>query len=344
LLPREAHGLKKKLKMVNGEHSLQKFVKDAASQIQSDYDAIRLHASADPGTAGDSAEASWVSVLKDWLPPSFRVETKGRIIGPNGELSDQVDIVVLKPSYPPKLAEKKIWLAAGIAAVFECKLTLKHEHVQRTFDSCVKLKRLFVPRLGTPYSELHAPAFFGLLAHSHNWKTSPSELLENKILEAEKSVSHPRELVDFICVADVGCWSTHIIVGITQRELQPLLILSLIEQPNFIHTLQNLPILGMQTVYVGPVKTTNGSSFNPDPVGALIFSLLDKLAWLHPELRDIAAYFQSVGVDGSRGGKLRFWPVSLLSESLQLDIHSGKLQDYDYVLNQKSWSEWSKLF
>ncbi len=53
-----------------------------------------------------------------------------------------MDVVVLKPSYPRSLHYKKKYLIGGVAAVFECKLTLKKTHIQKTLQTGSTIKRI----------------------------------------------------------------------------------------------------------------------------------------------------------------------------------------------------------
>ena len=54
------------------------------------------------------------------------------------------------------------------------------------------------------------PALYGLLAQSHEWKnphSTPKDNVTEKLLESDKSyVSHPRECLDLLCVADIDAW------------------------------------------------------------------------------------------------------------------------------------------
>ena len=113
--------------------------------------------------------------MRGWLPRTYEVVTRGRIIGQDGRTSPQVDVLVLKSIYPEKLLNKKLYLAAGVAAAFECKTTLTAADIEKTVKNCVKIKNLYPAREGTPYKELHAPIVYGLLAHSHSWKGEKSK-------------------------------------------------------------------------------------------------------------------------------------------------------------------------
>ncbi len=111
------------------KHELELFMESVATDIRTEYERIRQRAREDPGTAGDEGEENWRGVFVDWLPSNLRVVTKGRILGVDGTLSPQVDVVVLNPSYPQKLADKKTYLAGGVLAAFECKLTVRAAHI-----------------------------------------------------------------------------------------------------------------------------------------------------------------------------------------------------------------------
>ena len=129
-------------------HDLHDFMMQINNEMGSEYERIRKRAIEDPGTAGDQGEENWATLLREWLPASYKVVTKGRIIGHKGSVSPQVDILVLKDSYPTKLLDKKVYLAAGVAAAFECKVTLKSEHIKQAIGNCVQIKSLFDAREG----------------------------------------------------------------------------------------------------------------------------------------------------------------------------------------------------
>lgn len=109
-------------------HDLFDFMRAATREMQEDYERIQKRAVEDPGTAGDQGEEDWKRLLTNWLPPMYQVVTKGRILSAEGIASPQVDVLVLHPAYPRKLLDKKLYLAGGVAAAFECKLTLRNRH------------------------------------------------------------------------------------------------------------------------------------------------------------------------------------------------------------------------
>jgi hypothetical protein len=192
-------------------HDLFDFMSQISQEMASEYERIQKRATEDPGTAGDQGEENWAELLRDWLPPICQVVTKGRIISHDGRTSPQIDVLVLKSSYPKKLLNKKVYLAAGVAAAFECKVTLKAAHITEALENCVAIKSLFTPRTGSPFKELNVPMTYGLLAHSHSWqgeRSTPIDNIENKLLEEDsRLVEHPRQMIDLICIADLGAWA-----------------------------------------------------------------------------------------------------------------------------------------
>jgi hypothetical protein len=189
-------------------HDLYKFMQQISEEVALEYERIQMRATEDPGTAGDQGEENWAELLRDWLPRTYEVVTKGRIISQDGVTSPQIDVLVLNGAYPKKLVRKKLYLAAGVAAAFECKVTLKPSHIVETIENCTKIKNLYPIRTGTPYKELHSPIIYGLLAHSHAWKgekSTPEKNIELKLLEVDGiHAAHPRLQLDLVCVADLA--------------------------------------------------------------------------------------------------------------------------------------------
>jgi hypothetical protein len=192
-------------------HALADWVRQVTHEMSDEYRRIHAAATEDPGTAGDEGEEAWAALLRQWLPASYHVRTKGRLIGADGAKSPQVDVVVLKPSYPPKLLDKRTWIADGVAAVFECKLTITPTAITDTIRRSSEFGSRLQPREGSPYRELVSPLVHGLLAHSHTWKkpgSDPVENITNAVQIADLAhCDHPRNMLSVICVADAGTWT-----------------------------------------------------------------------------------------------------------------------------------------
>ena len=313
-------------------HDLYDFMSQISNDMASEYERIQKRATEDPGTAGDQGEENWATLLRDWLPAIYEVVTKGRIISHEGKMSPQIDILVLKDSYPRKLIDKKVYLAAGVAAAFECKVTLIASHIKEAVENCVKVKNLFQTRTGTPYKELHSPIVYGLLAHSHSWKGEKSTPLENiktkLINEDQHYVDHPRNVLDLLCVADLAAWSSSIMTFLGPGQVQDWSQMAPIYGPNGSAT----------TAYIGHSSNNDNQVKHFTPVGVLISYLSQKLAWEHPEYRSLADYYRVTNISGSGQGSMRKWDADIYSKEIRPRVQRGQLS------NGASWDEWSVHF
>lgn len=311
------------------DHDLHKFMDQITTDMGSEYERIYARAAEDPGTAGDEGEENWANLFKQWLPPTYHVATKGRIIGHDGQMSKQIDVVVLKPAYPRKLLEKRTWLAGGVAAAFECKTTLTAAHVSASIERCEDFKKLYAPREGTPRKELTSPLIYGLLAHSHSWKGEKSDPIGNiqrSLDSGAPNVSHPRFEMDVMCVADLATWSR---MFITRYEAN--------WSPH-----NETELVKAFGAACGPVTTMGCSSpqshaQHPSfrPVGALLDDLNRRIAWADPNVRDIADYYRMAKLGGSSSGPMRMWPLSSYSPEVAMKVAAGQ------VTNGKVWDEWA---
>ena len=313
----------------NTSHDLHDFMRQISVEMASEYERIRRRSAEDPGTAGDQGEENWASLLRDWLPPTFQVVTKGRIIGSDGSTSPQVDVIVLKDVYPKKLLDKKHYLAGGVAAVFECKTTLRSSHIEEAVKASKTIKKLCAVRYGNPYDELHAQILYGLLSHSHSWSSpgsQPKNNITHKLWESDNAyTSHPRESLDVLCVADLGIWALHKLTFINPRLLSASLSAVYGENGS------------SQTSYINRMRVTDSEEEDFTPVGSLIAYLSRRLAWENPSLRQLAEYYQATSLEGGGGGAMRHWPSSIFSKSIRSRVESG-------ALSNERWDKWSVHF
>lgn len=310
-------------------HDLHAFMAQVTSEIGSEYDRIYKRAAEDPGTAGDEGEENWANLFRDWLPSQYHVETKGRLISYDGRMSPQIDVLVLKPSYPKKLLEKKVWLAGGVAAAFECKTTLTAAHVKASVERCAQFKELYEERVGTPRRELRSPLIYGLLAHSHSWKgekSQPIRNIESALHEARKSVTHPRFEIDFVCVADLASWTASYV---TRYEAA--------WRPDERDRLASIfgASCGPMTSTICHSKEAQSQSEAFQPVGSLLDGLTQALGWADPGVRDIADYYRRANLGGAGSGNMRPWPLTVYSSDVAAQIEGGR------ITNGQPWDEWS---
>jgi len=315
-------------------HDLHDFMSQSSLEMVSEYNRIQKRATEDPGTAGDQGEENWATLLRGWLPRTYEVVTKGRIISQEGIMSPQIDILVLKDSYPRKLLGKKVYLAAGVAAAFECKVTLRSLHIKDTIENCFKVKSLFPAREGSPYKELHSPIVYGLLAHSHSWKgknSDPTVNIERKLTcENKNYIDHPRKSLDLVCVADLAAWTLSLIARINP-----------VSPPGWNHDAPKPDPDGKAlTVYLRhAINRSNQVDQHFHPIYILISYLSQKLAWEHSELRSLANYYLATNISGSEKLKMKEWDYGIYSSHTRREIEWGA-RLVDGVL----WDEWSIHF
>ncbi|MEI7636245.1 MAG: DUF6602 domain-containing protein [Syntrophus sp. (in: bacteria)] len=315
------------------KHDLYDFMQQISAEMSAEYNRIQMRATEDPGTAGDQGEENWAELLRDWLPRTYEVVTKGRIISQQGETSSQIDVLVLKGAYPKKLLNKKLYLAAGVAAAFECKTTLKASHITEAMENCAKIKRLYPNRTGTPYKELHAPLVYGLLAHSHSWKgenSKPEENIEQKLFDVDSEyIDHPRLQLDILSVADLAAWTSSKMTFLGPRQVPDWTsIMAPIYGPNGSAT----------SGYIGHTRGHEQQVDQFTPIGVLISYLSQKLAWENQSLRDLADYYRITNIAGSGKGYMRMWPSSIYSDEIRSRVEAGMLS------NGKAWDEWHVAF
>lgn len=303
-------------------------VKDS---LAGDYARIRERSREDPGTAGDQAEEDWAEILRNWLPATYRVVTKGRILFADGSSSPQVDILVLTPSYPRGLGSEKYVFSAGVVAAFECKLTLRKNDLKTAFETAAKIKRKAERTLGTPYDELNSPPIVGLLAHSQELAKGRKRKSSWKLYEAVEKFQteysdHPRELLDVICVADSATvpLGKHVLVGkdLSKEELDEL---KEIEAP--------AAVAGMYVIQEEDIGSNN-LDLSGSILAGLIYDVSRRLAYSDESIRPWVDHLASLGFYGGIGRPF-YCDESVLSESVRARLNKGPA-------DSDNWSKWNR--
>jgi hypothetical protein len=328
-------------------HELFDFLRQSSASIQDEYDVITRRSSEDPGTAGDEGEENWCKLLRDWLPNTYRVITKGRVIFHSGEASPQMDLLVLSPEYPQGLinAGKKLYLAGGVVAAFECKLTLRQRDITKAFANARKLSDGTARRWGSPYRELHRPLIYGLLAHSHDWKSEGSrpEQNVNEGLTAElNGLDHPRQLLDLICVSDLGTWTSMRALTRGHHEIDR----------KGAATWKAPSSRSVHAGYGLHRKAEHLNASNPiTNVAAMVVDLLSRIGRERPGLRPIVNYFRAIpGLAGDSRGSTRTWLAeavlsrAVLEELAKLDSEPPPGISLVRDTDDRQWSEWGPFF
>jgi hypothetical protein len=253
-------------------------------------------------------------LFKNWLPSDYQIVTKGRLVSEKGKASPQVDVIVLYPFYPKHLLDKKLYLTAGVAAAFECKNTLMGSHIVKAVQNSVSIKDLTIYNKGTYKKELYSPIIYGLVCHSHSWKSDDSlttKIITEKLVQSDQEYcTNPRQCLDFVCVSDLAVWSS----------LKQPLSLKLYEQ-------YGTQVLkwdeGIQSAYALSDKYKFGdgteSRNNFTPIGTFLSKLLKRFALSDERLKHFSDYFASVLPKGA-ALKWRNWPNIHLSEEAKKDL------------------------
>lgn len=349
-------------------HDLYDFMQEISRDMAADYQRIHRQTTTNSDSDGEHGEKNWARLMREWLPRTYKVVTNGRIISKDGDLSPKVNVLVLNDIYPEKLIDKEIYLAAGVAAAFDCIVTLEQKHIQKAVKASVEIKNLYSEREGSPYKELHTPIVYGLLAHSHSWtdkkplnednnEESTPEIYVEKILKDsdELHVLHPRLCPDVFCVADLATWisckMTYVGPGVSRD-----------------YKSSSFSIYGPKgaalTSYVGYTNprddqiddsesllpkiitgtwppTRPGSQVEHfTPIGGLISKLSRQLAWDNPALRDLADYYQSANIAGIGVGDFRAWESSIYSKNVRRRVVNGNMTSG----KSATWDEWRQFF
>lgn len=323
------------------ENDLRNYMLQTTQEIQSEYERIRKRSGEDPGTAGDNGEENWKEILASWLPPLYRVVTKGRIMNAQGICGPQVDILVLSPWYPDKLLGKKEYLEGGVVAAFECKLTLNADNVREAVENSIAIRQNSSHlKAGTPYKDLNHHIIFGLLAHSHNWKgekSTPIKNVENHLRTlSDSAVSHPRELIDFVCVADLASWRIRKMLMPPKTFLNNDQLMDAFKERYGEFPFEKGVIETGYIQYSTATQEKAEDRRRVTPVGNLISCLLERLAWFDDGLQPLAEYFIRAHLTGSGRGTMKFWGPDVLSEHVKERLSHGAGVD------SVRWNEWGR--
>lgn len=307
------------------------FMNSATRQIAEEYDRIQKRATEDPGTAGDQGEENWATLFKNWLPDTFHIVTKGRILSHKGIASPQVDVIILRPEYPKHLLDKKLYLAGGVLAAFESKVTLKANHIHEFVKNSIEIKNHLYDNKGTPYKEIQSSIIYGLLAHSHSWKndnSKPIDNIEKALWDADsQNVTHPIQMPDLICVADLAFWTASKMVFIGPKQI-----------PDWSTYEERYGKNGSATSgYICRSNEQENQTPNFTPIGSLITSLFHKLSWQIPTMQSLSRYFTLSNIQGNGSGRMRRWDSIIYSEEIRKRVENGHLK------NGVLWDEWSIL-
>jgi len=273
----------------------------STAKMAADYERMRQLAREDPGTSGDQAEEDWAELISQWLPETYHVVKKGRILFSSGETSGQVDVLVLSPSYPKGLLSNKLYLAAGVLAAFEIKRTLRRKNILSAVKESVKINSLARSDLRVRHHII-----YGLLAHTHELQRAgkpPEEVLGEDLIQADADeVADPRDGIEMVCVPPLGTWT----------------LMRRAHKDKGVFT----------TSYMrGPLDISlNDFAVTTDAIGRFLTALLYRLGKTDKSIAPIAGYFEGVGLAGIGYGDDREWPMGAMSDEL---LNALSAEEYD---------------
>ncbi|MEV0326966.1 DUF6602 domain-containing protein [Micromonospora echinospora] len=309
-----------------------------------EYHRISPRVHEDPGTAGDEGESNWAELLSNWLPSDLHIVTKGRILGVSGEASPQIDVIVLSGDYPKKLLAKKLYMAGGVVAAFECKTTLRRSHFPKLFSNAVAIRRIAGKITGTIYDETFGPIIYGLLAHRYQSDTSGTVTsVDKELRRLAESAAHPLELPALVCVADLATWhkSIHGIAVPTMRFNSREELDKFLNGPKtaseWLRSFQWAVLAFYHRWDDSLVEELDmkGGTEPPNPIAVLITYLLKNMALADDRRSRMADYYSWTQEVGSLGTPVKEWaPRDVYSERLLNLIASPQFLNVDRFIDK----------
>ena len=155
-----------------------------------------------PVSKGDATENNWLKWMKEYLPKRYSAD-KAFVIDNEGNISEQIDIVIYDKQYSPIVFSQNGTLyitAESVYAVFEIKQDLNKDNMdyaRKKIKSVRTLKRTSIP---ITYSTGKKPAktlhniIGGLLTTKTKWKKDIDDLIKKYISNQDHD-----DQIDFIC-------------------------------------------------------------------------------------------------------------------------------------------------
>lgn len=193
-----------------------------------------------PGSKGDATELCWIEMLNSYLPKRYQA-AKAFVLDANGQLSEQLDVVIFDRQYSPFLFNQSGTCyipAESVYAVFEVKQDLGKKEIEYAGSKAASVRCLQrtsgpIPHAGgkhppRPLFEILA----GVLTLSATWKP----LFGSSFDLAVKSLSR-QQRIDLGCALQFGAFDLRYVKDgkprIEKNEKDPLIFF-------FLHLLSRL--------------------------------------------------------------------------------------------------------
>lgn len=162
-----------------------------------------------PGAKGGATELNWLDWFIDYFPKRYSF-CNGFVIDSNGNLSDQIDIIVYDKLYSPLVFNQNginYVTAESVFAVFEVKQNINKEHILYAGHKASSVRNLIRTSAPIVYSTGTKPPksphriIAGLLTTTSDWKAPIDEILSENL----KSLKCEEE-IDIICALDTATY------------------------------------------------------------------------------------------------------------------------------------------
>ncbi len=151
-----------------------------------------------PGTKGDATELCWIQILNEYLPKRYE-SAKAFVLDADGNLSDQIDVVIFDRQYSPFLFNQDgacYVPAESVYAVLEVKQDLSKEEIEYAGTKaasvrCLRRTSARIPHAGGTFEpRTQFPIMSGILTLGNTWKPPFGESFEEVMagLPANKRV------------------------------------------------------------------------------------------------------------------------------------------------------------
>lgn len=187
------------------EHSLPDMLSSMHSDIERRLRDVRTTIG-HPGTKGDASEKVWLSLLKKYLPERYQAE-KAFVVDSQGNVSDQIDVVVFDRQYSPFIfvIEGEMYVPAeSVYAVFECKQSVDAALIDYARGKVASVRRLSRTSLPVQHSDGEKPPkplhhiIGGILSLESEWNPPMGEPLLRALGAGKEENS-----------LDLGCIAVH---------------------------------------------------------------------------------------------------------------------------------------
>ena len=174
-----------------------------------------------PGTKGDASELKWLQMLQGYLPKRYQVE-KGFVLDCDGNLSEQIDLVIFDRQYSPFLfnQDRALYVPAeSVYAILEVKQDLGKGELEYAGDKASSVRKLrrtsaAIPHAGGVYPpKTPSHILSGILTLGCSW-TPPFGSTFNSALEDLSPE----------CRIDLGCALQYGSFNITYSDKKEILL------------------------------------------------------------------------------------------------------------------------